>query len=524
MAPFESLYRRKCRSPIGWFEVGETAVSGPDSVAYEVELPSELSSVHPIFHVSMLRKHISDAVVVDSSVLWRNQSVEGATWEDEADMRSKVRNDVVMSLTNGFSCMLYSLSNLGMSSVIRGRMFPRGDDILDLNLALVFQEKLSDPRITSMLKRKGRHSNRELANLLQDKGLDPNFVVMLKENGLDPMILALLQRSSLDVDREHCDSNPPFTDSNNVEELLPNHISFSEEIRLQGLGKYYYNKVIRTSKWIMPDKVKLAREKNTISHASDFGSISVVKTSSSGADGSLVWEHSAKSSPIFVSPVANLPTILASESSSLSDKVSSSMIETVEMKNSLKPASPAVANLEKIGIAVTLGNSVTPPISETTTQDAVVYGDGFSSENRENVKKDAAITEIGGATPSDEKIVELGPLVYESKAEGKSAFQTLLESTNIGKAIFIFEHDERFKAVERAKDREDLFEDYVEELDKKVKLFLQNFLVSFYMLVVVLVLIVELVGSRDRPVVVNGGGVGGRGVHGSIWVGYWSKP
>ncbi|XP_047261625.1 uncharacterized protein LOC107853772 isoform X2 [Capsicum annuum] len=89
------------------------------------------------------------------------------------------------------------------------------------------------------------------------------------------------------------------------------------------------------------------------------------------------------------------------------------MIETVEMKNSSEPASPAVANSEKIGIAVTLGNSVVPPVTETTTaQD----GDGFSSENRENVKKDTAITEIGGATPSDEKTVELGPLVYESKA------------------------------------------------------------------------------------------------------------
>lgn len=38
------------------------------------------------------------------------------------------------------------------------------------------------------------------------------------------------------------------------------------------------------------------------------------------------------------------------------------------------------------------------------------------------------------------------------------------------KAISIFEHDERFKAVERAKDREDLFEDYMEELEKKVNL------------------------------------------------------
>ncbi|PHT28989.1 hypothetical protein CQW23_31440 [Capsicum baccatum] len=270
--------------------------------------------------------------------------------------------------------------------------------------------------------------------------------------------------------------------------------------------KYYYNKVTRTSKWRMPDEVKLACEKDTISHSSDFGSIYVVKTSSLGADGSLVSAHGAKSSPIAVSPAANLPTIVASESSSLSGKVSSPMIETVEMKNSSEPTSPAVANSEKIGIAVTLGNSVAPPVSETTTaQDAVVYGDGFSSENRENVKKDAAITEIGEATPSDEKTVELGPLVYESKAEAKSAFKTLLESANIGsdcmwdqdckelspssrwevclsfviKAISIFEHDERFKAVEQAKDREDLFEDYVEELEKKVKLLLQNFLHKF---------------------------------------------
>ena len=144
MAPFETLYRRKRRSPIDWFEVGEAAVSGPDSVfeamekvnliremlktaqsrqksyadvrrrdlefevgdlvylkistmrgvkrfrkkgklspcyvgpykilsrvgkvAYEVKLASELSFVRPIFHVYILRKHISDVVVVDSSV------------------------------------------------------------------------------------------------------------------------------------------------------------------------------------------------------------------------------------------------------------------------------------------------------------------------------------------------------------------------------------------------------------------------------------------------------------------------
>ncbi|XP_047256255.1 pre-mRNA-processing protein 40B-like [Capsicum annuum] len=52
----------------------------------------------------------------------------------------------------------------------------------------------------------------------------------------------------------------------------------------------------------------------------------------------------------------------------------------------------------------------------------------------------------------------------------------LSPSSRWSKSISIVEHDKRFKAVERAKDREDLFEDYVEELEKKVKLLLQNFL------------------------------------------------
>ncbi|KAF3626754.1 hypothetical protein FXO37_30226 [Capsicum annuum] len=218
-------------------------------------------------------------------------------------------------------------------------------------------------------------------------------------------------------------------------------------------SRYYYNKGTRTSKWRIPDEVKLAREKDIISHASDFGSIPVVKTSSPGVDGSLLSAHGAKSSPIVVSPAANLPTILASESSSLSE-----------------PSSPTVANSEKIGIAVTLGNSVSPPVSETTSaQDAVVYGDGFSLENRE---KDAALTEIGGATPSNEKTVELGPLVYESKAEAKSAFKTLLQSANIGsdftwdQAMRAVINDWRYGALKSIGERKQAFNEYLSQKKK----------------------------------------------------------
>ncbi|KAK6163781.1 hypothetical protein DH2020_000645 [Rehmannia glutinosa] len=109
---------------------------------------------------------------------------------------------------------------------------------LDLNLALAFQEKLSDPRITSILKKRGRQGELELTSLLQDKGLDPNFAVMLKENGLDPMILALLQRSSLDADRDHRDNTNMNMDSNSVDNMPPNQISFSEELRLHGFEKW----------------------------------------------------------------------------------------------------------------------------------------------------------------------------------------------------------------------------------------------------------------------------------------------
>ncbi|WMV41752.1 hypothetical protein MTR67_035137 [Solanum verrucosum] len=173
MAPYEALYGRRCRSPIGWFEFGEAGLIEPDlvhqaiekvkviqerlktaqsrqksntdvrrrelefevddwvylkispmkgvmrfgkkgklrpqymgsyiiskkigKVAYELELPQELATVHPVFHDSMLKKCMGDPsliiptedIGIKDNLSYEEQFVEEATWEAEEDMKKR---------------------------------------------------------------------------------------------------------------------------------------------------------------------------------------------------------------------------------------------------------------------------------------------------------------------------------------------------------------------------------------------------------------------------------------------------
>ncbi|GJV14155.1 putative reverse transcriptase domain-containing protein [Tanacetum coccineum] len=144
-APFEALYRRKCRSPVLWAKIGESSLIGPElvqetidkvvlikeklkaardrvirfgkkgklapryvgpfeilkrvgPVAYRLRLPEELSGVHDTIHVSNLKKCLADAslhvpldeIKVDKTLCFLEEPVEIMDREIKSLKRSRI--------------------------------------------------------------------------------------------------------------------------------------------------------------------------------------------------------------------------------------------------------------------------------------------------------------------------------------------------------------------------------------------------------------------------------------------------
>ncbi|TMX04247.1 hypothetical protein EJD97_010527 [Solanum chilense] len=119
------MVRFRKRGKLSYCYVGPYEIlHGVGKFAYELLLPSELGSVHPIFHISKHKKCIGDPEsilhmlglgmddnlsyeevpveildwqvnklrnkeVASVKVLWRNHLVEGATWKAENEIKSR---------------------------------------------------------------------------------------------------------------------------------------------------------------------------------------------------------------------------------------------------------------------------------------------------------------------------------------------------------------------------------------------------------------------------------------------------
>ncbi|XP_070678235.1 uncharacterized protein [Malus domestica] len=127
MALFEALHGKPCRNPLCWFEVGEQVLVGPEivdemtqniqvikanlkaaqdrqKIAYRLALPPELVRVHKVFHVSMLRRYVSDpSHVIPPHPLEINPDDEVPVtildWKDKV-LRNKTMRMVTVLLRN----------------------------------------------------------------------------------------------------------------------------------------------------------------------------------------------------------------------------------------------------------------------------------------------------------------------------------------------------------------------------------------------------------------------------------------
>ncbi|KAH0720138.1 hypothetical protein KY284_005168 [Solanum tuberosum] len=178
MDPYEALYGRRYRSPIGWFEVGEAGLIGPDLVHQAMEkvkviqkrlkmaqsrqkshtdvrrreLEFEVDDwvylkVSPMKGVMIFDISIKDSLsyeeipvqildchvrklrtreVTSVKVLWRNQFVGGATWEAEEYMKKRYPHLFEAGeVPDQAECYMLPTQPT-KSKLIRGRMFPRG--------------------------------------------------------------------------------------------------------------------------------------------------------------------------------------------------------------------------------------------------------------------------------------------------------------------------------------------------------------------------------------------------------------
>ncbi|PWA46079.1 pre-mRNA-processing protein 40A [Artemisia annua] len=290
--------------------------------------------------------------------------------------------------------------------------------------------------------------------------------------------------------------------------------------------KYYYNKDTKQSKWTIPEELKLAREQaeKEASRGTQSPAIltpSVIDQPSASASSA----NGVSSSPVAVMPVipvGSAPPSVASESSSLasplipavggSSMVSASMHSSPLGKTEKSSSHGAPEAVDGVSVQDTeeakKGMAAAGKVNTTPSEEKVVDGETFIYATKQeakaafkslledsnvradwnweqamrviiNDKRYGALKALGERKQAfNEYLMQRKKLEAEERRlkqrKAKEEFTKMLEeskeltsSMRWSKAIALFEDDERYKAVDRSSDREDLFQSYLVDLQKK---------------------------------------------------------
>ncbi|PQP93470.1 pre-mRNA-processing protein 40A isoform X1 [Prunus yedoensis var. nudiflora] len=202
-----------------------------------------------------------------------------------------------------------------------------------------------------------------------------------------------------------------------------------------------------------------------------MGSSSVGPSTSSALPGMV-------SSPVAVIPVSSFsnPSPLAPTGSSVASGAQSSITGSVGIQPPVVTVTPLAASVSgSTGVPPTLVNTNTKSVStyeNVTSQEIGSADDGAFTQDIEEAKRGMAVAGKVNVTPSEEKTVDEEPLVYANKQEAKNAFKALLESANVHsdwtweQTMREIINDKRYGALKTLGERKQAFNEYLGQRKK----------------------------------------------------------
>ncbi|KAJ4917361.1 Pre-mRNA-processing protein 40A [Raphanus sativus] len=288
--------------------------------------------------------------------------------------------------------------------------------------------------------------------------------------------------------------------------------------------KYYYNKVTKESKWTIPEDLKLAREQAELASAkrphSEPGSTSLSHVAASSSDLAVSTPVTASMSPTIPahssSPIPAglaVPVTRPPPAASVTPKsAATSDSEATAMKMDNLPSqgayesndgAPAPNNeVDNKEMSVNGKSNMTAAGDKANVEEPMMYATKQEAKaafksllESVNVQSDWTWEQTTKEIVHDKRYGALRTLGERKQAfneylgqrkkveaeerrwrqkKAREEFVKMLEeceelssSLKWSKALSLFENDERFKAVDRPRDREDLFDNYIVELERK---------------------------------------------------------